>query len=84
MVRDRNRITGAGVTADVDFGLTMVAELRGKIYAECTQLMSEDDPHPPFNSGSMQTAPADVKKAMIELASDFSRKAEALSHKAQS
>ena len=84
VVRDRNRITGAGVTAGLDFGLTMVAELRGKIYAECTQLMSEYDPHPPFNAGSMQTAPADVKKAMIELASDFSRKAKALSHKAQS
>lgn len=84
VVRDRNRITGAGVTAGLDFGLTMVAELRGKIYAECTQLMSEYDPHPPFNAGSMKTAPADVKKAMIELAADFSKKAAALAAKAQS
>ncbi len=78
VVRDRNRITGAGVTAGLDFGLIMVAEMRNKTYAECTQLMGEYDPHPPFNAGSMKTAPADVKKAMIELVADFSKKAHAL------
>lgn len=78
VVRDRNRITGAGVTAGLDFGLSMIAELRGRIYAECSQLMGEYDPDPPFNAGSMKTAPADVKAAMIELAADFTKKAEAL------
>ena len=78
VVRDRNRITGAGVTAGLDFGLSMIAELRGRIYAECSQLMGEYDPDPPFNAGSMKTAPADVKAAMIEMAADFTRKAEAL------
>jgi putative intracellular protease/amidase len=57
VVRDRNRITGAGVTAGLDFGLTMVAELRDRTYAECCQLMSEYDPDPPFSAGSMKTAP---------------------------
>lgn len=78
VVHDRNRITGAGVTAGLDFGLEMVAMLRDRTYAECTQLMGEYDPHPPFNAGSMRTAPANVKKAMIELVADFSRKAQAL------
>lgn len=78
VVRYRNRITGAGVTAGLDFGLSMVAELRGQIYAECTQLMSEYDLEPPFNAGSMKTAPSNVKKAMIDLVADFSKKAEAL------
>lgn len=78
VVRDRNRITGAGVTAGLDFGLTMVAEMRDQIYAECSQLVSEYDPDPPFNAGSLKTAPADVKKAMTELLAEFSRKAEAL------
>lgn len=78
VVRDRNRITGAGVTAGLDFGLSMIAELRDQIYAECSQLMSEYDPHPPFNAGSMHTAPDDVKQAMTELAADFSKKAGAL------
>ena len=44
VVRDRNRITGAGVTAGIDFGLTMVAELREEHYAECIQLLAEYSP----------------------------------------
>lgn len=38
--------TSAGVTSALDFGLTMVAEMRDRTYAECTQLMSEYDPRP--------------------------------------
>ncbi len=78
VVRDRNRITGAGVTAGLDFGLTMVAELRDRIYAECCQLMSEYDPDPPFNAGSMKTAPAEVKAPMVQLLAEFVKKSEAL------
>ncbi len=78
VVRDRNRITGAGVTAGLDFGLAMVAELRDRTYAECCQLMSEYDPDPPFNAGSMKTAPAGVKAAMLQLTEDFTKKAKAL------
>lgn len=84
VVRDRNRITGAGVTAGLDFGLSMVAELRDQTYAECAQLMSEYDPDPPFNAGSMKTAPTYVKKAMIELVADFTKKAEILADSAKS
>jgi len=78
VVRDRNRITGAGVTAGLDFGLTMVAELRDRTYAECCQLMSEYDPDPPFNAGSMKTAPPEVKTPMVEMLTGFVKKAEAL------
>lgn len=78
VVRDRNRITGAGVTAGLDFGLSMVAELRDQTYSECAQLMSEYDPDPPFNAGSMKTAPAHVRTAMIELVAEFTKKADAL------
>lgn len=78
VVRDRNRITGAGVTAGLDFGLMMVAALRDRIYAECAQLVSEYDPRPPFHAGSMKTAPAEVKTAMVQLLADFTRKAEEL------
>jgi cyclohexyl-isocyanide hydratase len=65
IVRDRNRITGAGVTAGLDFGLTMLAEMRDRTYAEAVQLMCEYDPKPPFNAGSVHTAPPDVK-ALVE------------------
>jgi len=78
VVRDRNRITGAGVTAGLDFGLTMVAELRDRTYAECCQLMSEYDPNPPFNAGSIKTAPAEVKTPMVEMLAGFVKKSEAL------
>ena len=78
VVHDRNRITGAGVTSGLDFGLTMVAELRDRTYAECTQLMSEYDPHPPFEAGSLRTAPPEAVKPMMELVAGFSGQAKAL------
>ena len=79
VVRDRNRVTGAGVTSGLDFGLTMVAELRDRTYAEATQLMSEYDPQPPFNAGSLETAPEAAKRPMMELIAGFRQQAEALS-----
>ncbi len=33
VVRDRNRITGGGVTAGIDFGLSLVGQLRDREYA---------------------------------------------------
>jgi putative intracellular protease/amidase len=78
VVRDRNRITGAGVTAGIDFGLTMVAELRDQHYAECIQLMAEYSPSPPFNSGSLKTANADVKNTMVEMLAPFTKQANEL------
>ncbi|HZT03085.1 MAG TPA: DJ-1/PfpI family protein [Steroidobacteraceae bacterium] len=71
VVRDRNRITGAGVTSGLDFGLTMVSELRDAFYAECAQLLAEYDPHPPFDSGSMHTAPAKVRQTMTPWFADL-------------
>ena len=78
VVHDRNRVTGAGVTSGLDFGLAMVAEMRDKTYAECCQLMSEYDPHPPFHAGTLETAPPEARKPIEELIADFRRKAEAL------
>jgi len=56
VVVDRNRITGAGVTAGLDFGLTMAAKLRGEDHARLLQLLFEYDPKPPFDAGSEATA----------------------------
>lgn len=60
VVRDGNLITGGGVTAGIDFGLVMAAELVGEQAAQALQLMLEYAPAPPFNSGSPDTASADV------------------------
>lgn len=52
IVIDRNRITGGGVTAGIDFGLTLLNELYGEDTARVTQLLMEYDPAPPFDAGS--------------------------------
>ena len=56
VVVDRNRFTGGGVTAGIDFGLTLLAELRGEEVAKVTQLAMEYDPKPPFNTGHPDVA----------------------------
>jgi cyclohexyl-isocyanide hydratase len=61
VVKDRNRITGGGVTAGIDFGLEIVSLLRSPDYAKAVQLYLEYDPSPPFNAGSPETAPAIVR-----------------------
>jgi cyclohexyl-isocyanide hydratase len=61
---DRNRITGGGVTAGIDFGLTLAEKLSDRTRAQMIQLMLEYNPAPPFNSGSPDTAPAEVMEAM--------------------
>ena len=56
VVVDRNRITGGGVTAGIDFALRLAAELRGEAVARRIQLLLEYDPAPPFSSGSPRQA----------------------------
>ena len=69
VVRDRNRISGGGVTAGIDFGLTVAAELAGEEVAKSIQLVLEYDPQPPFDSGSPEKAgPERVKRIRDRLA----------------
>jgi cyclohexyl-isocyanide hydratase len=58
VVFDRNRVTGGGVTAGIDFALALTAAVRGEDYARFVQLALEYDPHPPFDSGSPERADA--------------------------
>ena len=60
IVVDRNRITGGGVTAGIDFGLHLAAVLRGEDVAKQIQLQMEYDPQPPFDAGSPDKAPEEV------------------------
>jgi cyclohexyl-isocyanide hydratase len=53
---DRNRITGGGVTAGIDFGLVVAAQLCGEETAKMIQLLLEYNPAPPFNAGSPESA----------------------------
>ncbi|MCS3449110.1 MULTISPECIES: DJ-1/PfpI family protein [Bradyrhizobium] len=63
---DRNRFTGGGVTAGIDFALTLVSELVDRKTAEAIQLRLEYNPAPPFNAGSPDTAPAEILAFMKE------------------
>ena len=58
VVRDGNLMTGGGVTAGIDFALTLVAELAGQAVAEAIALNLEYAPAPPFSAGSPETGPA--------------------------
>jgi cyclohexyl-isocyanide hydratase len=60
VVFDRNRVTGGGVTAGIDFALALMAEIRGEKYARLVQLGLEYDPSPPFDSGTPEKAGEDL------------------------
>jgi cyclohexyl-isocyanide hydratase len=60
IVRDRNRISGGGVTAGIDFGLALAAELAGDDVARTIQLALEYDPQPPFDAGTPEGAGAEL------------------------
>lgn len=57
---DRNRITGGGVTAGIDFGLFVASQLSDRKTAEKIQLYMEYNPEPPYQAGSPDTAPPEV------------------------
>ena len=68
VVADRNRMTGGGVTAGIDFGLVLLARLRGDEVAKMKQLMMEYDPQPPFHAGSPKGAgPALTQQFMTSM-----------------
>jgi cyclohexyl-isocyanide hydratase len=56
IVRDRNRWSGGGVTAGIDFGLALAADLAGEEVARTLQLAFEYDPAPPFDCGTPEKA----------------------------
>ena len=72
VVRDGNVITGGGVTAGIDFALSVVAELAGPETAQAIQLRIEYAPAPPFDSGLPETAPpailAQVRERLTAMA----------------
>ncbi|MCW3468016.1 DJ-1/PfpI family protein [Chitinophaga nivalis] len=66
IVRDRNRITGGGITAGIDFGLSLIALIGGAEMAKTIQLQLEYAPAPPFNAGSPKTAGIPVLQKVKE------------------
>jgi transcriptional regulator GlxA family with amidase domain len=64
VARDGRIITGGGVTAGIDFALTLAAEIAGEAFAQALQLSHEYAPMPPFDAGRPETAPPDVLGAV--------------------
>ena len=80
---DRNRVTGGGVTAGIDFALTLVAMLHDEKTAQAIQLRLEYNPAPPFNAGSPDTAPTEVVALINDrIVSNKARRAEAVARAA--
>jgi transcriptional regulator GlxA family with amidase domain len=57
VVIDRNRMTGGGVTAGIDFSFALIGILAGDETASLIQLLCEYNPAPPYNTGHPDTAP---------------------------
>ena len=66
VVVDGNVITGGGVTAGIDFALTVAGELLGAEAARKIQLGMEYDPKPPYDAGSPERADSAMVTAVRE------------------
>ncbi|QCI69410.1 DJ-1/PfpI family protein [Phreatobacter stygius] len=75
VVIDRNRITGAGVSAGLDFGLKLVAMMRDEAYARSVQLLAEYAPEPPFKAGTPAEAGPEITAPLLAMFEGFRRDA---------
>jgi cyclohexyl-isocyanide hydratase len=71
VVMDANRVSGGGVTAGIDFGITLLAELRGEQVAKTTQLLMEYDPAPPFDVGTPERAGPELTAIALAIMGDM-------------
>ncbi|MNL74743.1 Isonitrile hydratase [compost metagenome] len=78
VVRDGNVITGAGVSAGIDFGITLAEELRGRLFAEAGVLISEYAPEPPIIGGTLETARPEVAALLEQNLAPFVAEAQRL------
>ena len=63
VVSDRNRISGGGVTAGIDFAFRVIERLKGRDTAESIQLVLEYDPAP-IGGGTPENARAEIVAAV--------------------
>lgn len=83
IVWDRNRVTGGGVTAGIDFALALAARLKDENYAKAVQLMMEYEPAPPFKAGSPSSAGPELTNFMRMMFAPFLKSARAAAQKAK-
>lgn len=79
VVRDGRVITGGGVTAGIDFALSIVREVRGEKEARAIALMIEYNPDPPFQNGHPSVSDPDVLERVVQERSEaMARRREAV------
>lgn len=82
VVFDRNRVTGAGVTAGLDFGIALVGRLFGEETAQLITLGQEYDPAPPYATGSPAKAPAELVARFRQLTAGAAAERQAAAERA--
>jgi transcriptional regulator GlxA family with amidase domain len=71
VVIDRNRMTGGGVTAGLDFGLVVLSQLLGDQIGKNAQLILEYNPAPPYNTGHPSVADDETMSQVNAFLSDY-------------
>jgi cyclohexyl-isocyanide hydratase len=71
VVFDRNRATGAGVSAGLDLALALIQKLRPLEFAQTMQLLAEYAPEPSLHAGTPETAPPPVLAEARRLTAGF-------------
>ncbi len=77
VVVDGDWVFAAGVTAGIDGALQLAAELRGEEAAQLIQLYMAYAPEPPFNAGTLETAPPAVVARARASVADITRQRDA-------
>ena len=67
VVHQGDVVTGAGVSAGIDLGLWLAAQIGGADRAKAIQLSMEYDPQPPFDSGHFSKASTATKASATAL-----------------
>lgn len=78
VVRDGTVFSGGGVTAGIDFALTLAAEVAGREEAEAIQLQLEYAPAPPFDAGRPERCRPVVLERVRERGAALRRERETL------
>ena len=78
VVTDGRVVTGAGVSAGLDFALTLVEMLRGRPYAEALMLQGEYHPEPPFAGGTPENTDPALAGPLADMFAGFAARVRAL------
>jgi cyclohexyl-isocyanide hydratase len=82
VVVDGSWVFAAGVTAGIDGALRLAAELRGEDVAKAIQLYMAYAPEPPFDSGTPDSAPAEILRQSRDAVAAITAQREATARRA--